>query len=768
MKRPKRPKKLLAGMLALALAMSMTTMSVSATELAQDAGDGSEVTAVPNIKIDETKNGQCSITIHKYAMDQSKSLPGGSGDGKEITLVPDADGNLLLPIEGKPKPLAGVTFEIYKVEDLDFLKELYSGAKRESPRENDYTDFTMPQIGYVFDEILGYPVQIETGEYSYTIKTAYASTKCGECTTEADGIAAFSGLDLGLYVVIETSRPAEVYKGSMPACFLVSLPMTVDGTEWLYQVHAYPKNDVTESDEAKLIKYGITEEGERLPLAGVKYDLQQKKEDGWVRIEEFTTDSEGLIKVKGLPEGNYRLIERDLGDNHGYIIDSSSRYLIDVERQGGAAATWIEAPLLQRLTHMDPNTGNYSEESKWYDDPDCAWGPGRALSVQASGAPIQDYRMAAVNEKPDITKEVQGSDDTWGKDAQYSVGDTIPYRVTASVPSKIVQMKTYNVTDIPYGLNDDTDTITVKTQEGATLSEGTHYSVDPIASTDDHGTGFKISFVNANMEDYAGKEIVISYEASLDPDKANTILHPANMGNPNVVELEYSTHTTPLADDPNPPDENETYIIQDKAVVYSFQFVIDKIGETDRTKLNGVQFDLYREAKTGETPVTPEQAAQAGLDTTKSWVQLNRAGVFGAGADGKLVTATESGTEGRKTVKGLVNGHYYLVETKTVDGYNLLSGPVDVEVSVDYRTEVTSNAVWTEGTGNTKWRLNKTTINITSASSLKSSEVKIYNRKGFNLPATGGMGTFVFTFAGISMMTAAVILLLTSKKKEAK
>ena len=40
--------------------------------------------------------------------------------------------------------------------------------------------------------------------------------------------------------------------------------------------------------------------------------------------------------------------------------------------------------------------------------------------------------------------------------------------------------------------------------------------------------------------------------------------------------------------------------------------------------------------------------------------------------------------------------------------------------------------------------------------------------KGFSLPTTGGIGTFVFTFAGIAMMAAAVILLITSKKKKAE
>ncbi|MFR6367189.1 LPXTG cell wall anchor domain-containing protein [Gallintestinimicrobium sp.] len=44
----------------------------------------------------------------------------------------------------------------------------------------------------------------------------------------------------------------------------------------------------------------------------------------------------------------------------------------------------------------------------------------------------------------------------------------------------------------------------------------------------------------------------------------------------------------------------------------------------------------------------------------------------------------------------------------------------------------------------------------------------VINRKGFTLPTTGGIGTFVFTFAGIAMMAAAVILLITSKKKKAE
>ena len=50
----------------------------------------------------------------------------------------------------------------------------------------------------------------------------------------------------------------------------------------------------------------------------------------------------------------------------------------------------------------------------------------------------------------------------------------------------------------------------------------------------------------------------------------------------------------------------------------------------------------------------------------------------------------------------------------------------------------------------------------------KALSIKNRLKKGFTLPTTGGIGTFVFTFAGIAMMAAAVILLITSKKKKAE
>ena len=55
------------------------------------------------------------------------------------------------------------------------------------------------------------------------------------------GLATFSGLPLGAYVVTETVTPAG-YVGSKP--FIITVPMThpTDLNKWVYDVHAYPKN----------------------------------------------------------------------------------------------------------------------------------------------------------------------------------------------------------------------------------------------------------------------------------------------------------------------------------------------------------------------------------------------------------------------------------------------------------------------------------------------------------------------------------------------
>ena len=59
--------------------------------------------------------------------------------------------------------------------------------------------------------------------------------------TDASGHTSASDMELGLYLVVETRVPEMVTSACNP--FFVSLPMTtIDGSEWLYDLTVYPKN----------------------------------------------------------------------------------------------------------------------------------------------------------------------------------------------------------------------------------------------------------------------------------------------------------------------------------------------------------------------------------------------------------------------------------------------------------------------------------------------------------------------------------------------
>ena len=138
-------------------------------------------------------------------------------------------------------------------------------------------------------------------------------------------------------------------------------------------------------------------------------------------------------------------------------------------------------------------------------------------------------------------------------------------------------------------------------------------------------------------------------------------------------------------------------------------------------------------------------------------------------------TPLETDANGNITQTGLADGTYWLVETKTVDGYNLLKAPVKIELDYEYETRWREETEYDSEGKLIKQEWESVTIRkdgsvVTDAQDLKAGTLveKVVNKHGFELPTAGGMGTFLFTFVGVAMMAAAVILFFTSKKKEAK
>ena len=85
------------------------------------------------------------------------------------------------------------------------------------------------------------------------LETAVKNGGVAMTETDATGHTSASGLEQGLYLVVETRVPENVTSTCNP--FLISLPMTtVDGSEWIYDIVTYPKNQTGNPDLSKTVR----------------------------------------------------------------------------------------------------------------------------------------------------------------------------------------------------------------------------------------------------------------------------------------------------------------------------------------------------------------------------------------------------------------------------------------------------------------------------------------------------------------------------------
>lgn len=701
----KKAKRFLTGLLSAALALSLCAMPAMAAEGTTNVDTSPKTTSV----IDTTKKG--SITINKYEYNNT-SANGPRDDGEGVTAIPEG-----------AKKLNGVEFTIYKVQDVDWLKQYYQYTGTDGNNET----VNQPKVSDY----------VENGKIKAEYKDKkVASKKTGE-EQEAEGQVKFDELELGLYVVIETGKPDSVTKATDP--FLVSVPMTsIDKQNWLYDIIVNPKNK-TEYAGITLQKKGKTgNQEDTTVMGGYEFKLEKYSESTgeWTEITKatkngvdnagdplnLTTSSEtGSIVISDLSAGVYRFTEKTTTGNRGYIVDGKTHYIFRVKGSN-----------IEEIT--DEEKAKYSETG--YNNVFSA--------IDANGNQVNIY-----NHRPDVDKEVTKRDGTSGKEADYNIGDRVPYVVTVKVPENITSLKKFVLEDKPTNLIDDVDSVEV-------YKDNT--KVSGFYTVAKSGDGFTITFNPSEMEDYAGATLTIKYKAELQPGAVATV-----EGNSNTIKLSYSNQILPTTT-PGDPSENT---IEDRTVVYTFKIKIEKTAEDKTTRLAGVKFDLYKSVETQKlteqekkNSITNEAAEKLGLSVNKdtTWV--------------KITTLTTSASEdptikGTAEYKGLADGTYYLVETETVDGYNLLSAPVKVELSVSAKTEWVKKSTYDEQGNLVKHDVTKkeTTFENSQDATTGYTLTTIINRKGFDLPVTGGFGTLLFSGIGVLLVVAGVGVLLSLKKK---
>ena len=550
-------------------------------------------------------------------------------------------------------------------------------------------------------------------------------------------------------------------------------------TEWLYDVHVYPKNK-TDYGEITLIKKGqVGNDAANETLSGVTFKLYKfvgtKGTNGeispftamnntdvedttdttkvWKQIKrsstaagdntgtEFgadgllTTGSAGSdlgkITVSGLSKGYYCFVEQGVGDNKAFITDQTPHYFE------------VKGKTSQEITVADDGT------------------------VTEKATADANLELTVTDPRPDVEKKVKDrvpaeNGAEYVEASDYSVGDEIPYKITVKVPQALLNAKVEDASKFVFEVKDTPEHLEDKNVK-AIGSDGKEVT-DGVTITPDNGynakggKGFTASFTQAALKALVGEEgdtFTITYTA--------TLLKGADMtvnGNKNTINLKYSNKID--ADGKINPDTSE---IEDGAVVYTFSIHVDKRGEKkDGDPLPGVKFNVYKEVAAG----------------TEGAVQGSTIGITGDDKDNWFVkvviddTKTDdtkydlvTGPNGKAQVDGLANGTYYLVETATVNGYNLLSGPVKVTIQVSY---IKSWTVKNEYVGGKLVHQKETQYEEYFGGSKDAlgkgyTLTTIINRKGFDLPVTGGFGTLLFSGIGVLLVVAGVGVLLSLKKK---
>ncbi|WP_022873467.1 SpaH/EbpB family LPXTG-anchored major pilin [Nesterenkonia alba] len=218
--------------------------------------------------------------------------------------------------------------------------------------------------------------------------------------TTRDGVAGFSDLDLGLYVVEETD-PGEHGIVFPTEPFLVTIPTHSDGT-WRYDVHAYPKNSVVEieKDVVEDTAYGLGDtitwtvdsliphlpDGETLEYYRIVDNLDERLDltNGGIQLEvagtrlqegtDYTVEIEGRVAVVDIlaleefstdwqGETLHMRLSTTVNSNHidgGTILNEAILQVNDREYSSEAAASyWSGAKLVNYaiqdgLTPQDP------------------------------------------------------------------------------------------------------------------------------------------------------------------------------------------------------------------------------------------------------------------------------------------------------------------------------------------------------------------------------------------------------------------------------
>lgn len=363
--------------------------------------------------------------------------------------------------------------------------------------------------------------------------------------------------------------------------------------------------------------------------------------------------------------------------------------------------------------------------------------------------PTFDKQIGDIND----TTDTKGTY-TYNEAADHDMGDKVPFKLIATVPSNIEKYDTYKMIfhdDLQKGVFTFNDDVVVKYYTSAEDTTGVDVTesfrsvassaVDSKFTTPTDGTeDFTVTCDDITaIDDVApGGRFEVEYTATL-----TTSANMGATGNWNGAYLEYSNNPNMSG---SGDTDNTGKSPTDYVVAFTYQTVVEKQDGITKAPLAGATFKLEKKLEDGSTKQIDVVTADAGSTF-----------VF----------------------NGLDDGDYVLTETPPT-GYNAVD-PITftitaVETQTDGSEALNSLSATSTGTSTAEFATGKVyVINdgvSSNADGAENGSVKttVLNYKGATLPTTGGIGTTLFYVGGGVLVAGAGVLLITKKraKKDAE
>ena len=353
----------------------------------------------------------------------------------------------------------------------------------------------------------------------------------------------------------------------------------------------------------------------------------------------------------------------------------------------------------------------------------------------------EDVTITRKADKPTFEKKVKDVNDStgdksdWQDSADYDVNDKVPFQLTATLPKAKDDFAAYKTYKLVFTDNQSAgltypDAIGFTVKYGETVVPASQYTLtlNPTTTAADSTFTLTINDVKS-LKDANGDAITVAEGGKFTVEYESTLNKNAVIGhdgNPNKAFLEFSNNPNYTGEGENSPT-GETP--EDKVIVFTYQLNINKTFDQGAPAKDDMpKFKLYKK------------------DSTNQYNQV-----------GTEITLTKGGTEEAPTYTGsfqrIDDGDYKLVESHTPAGYNTAADKL-FTVTADH--QVLSNDPKL-----LSLKIDQTNGNTTNGTV----QADVVNKKGSNLPSTGGMGTVLLYVAGIAVFVLAGATLVMALRR---